>query len=287
MAEDSSNISRRSLLGGAALAAAAFAASAEAQTKKSADPLLPGELPATTPGKAEQPTVCASGGGGFFPQPWEKKSLMPEYLFAQSPAKTPKICWLGPASGESAANYEQFARGFENYNCTVRHFNIFQPETLDFVDYLMGMDIIFVGGGSTRNLMALWREWGFDKALHTAWANGVVMSGGSAGLICWFQGGLTDSYPPVLAPVKGTGILPGSANPHHNVRPDRPALFRKFIADGSLESPGLSMENDTMALFHGTELVEIVSSRKEARAWRLYRTVSGFEEEEMKVRYLG
>lgn len=250
-------------------------------------PPLPGEFPATAPGKAAEATICASAGGSFFPQPWEKKSLMPEYLLSQSPANRPKICWLGPASGESAANYEQFARLMEPYPCTVRHFNIYQPETLDFVDYLMGMDIVFVGGGSTRNLMALWREWEFDKALKTAWQAGVVMSGGSAGMICWFQGGLTDSYAPVLSPVKGLGFLPGSANPHHNVRPDRPAMFRKFIADGSLESPGLTMENDTMALFRGTELVEIVSSRKGAQAWRLYRTTRGYEEESMNVRYLG
>jgi peptidase E len=233
------------------------------------------------------PTIFACGGGGFFPQPWETTSLMPEYLLKLAAAKNPKICWLGPASGESASNFETFARSWERYPVQVRHFNIYQPETLDFADYLMGMDIIFVGGGSTKNLIALWREWEFDKALRTAWQNGVVMSGSSAGLICWFQSGLTDSFPAVLAPVKATGFLPGSVNPHYNVRPDRKSQYRKFIADGSLDSPGLALENDVGALYRGTQLAELVSSRKGAAAFKLTRTAGGYEESALPVRYLG
>lgn len=286
MTDESHDISRRDVIAGAVFALAANVA-ARASGARSTPPPLPGETPTVALGKAAAPTICASGGGSFFPQPWEKQSLMPEYLLSKSPAKRPKVCWLGPASGESAAGYEQFARAMEAYPATVRHFNIYQPETLDFVDYLMGMDIVFVGGGSTRNLMALWREWGFDRALKTAWQGGVVMSGGSAGLICWFQSGLTDSFPPVLAPVRATGFLPGSANPHYNVRPDRVSQYRRFIADGSLDSPGIALENDTMVLYEGSELIEVVSSRKGARAFRLYRTVSGYEEEPLPVRFLG
>jgi peptidase E len=268
------DISRRAFVGGAAIATAATLAATTAEAA----------IPVTAPG-ARVPTIFASG-GGFFPQVWEK-SLMPEYLLGLSPAKKPKVCWLGPASGESASNFETFARGMESYNCEVRHFNIYQPETLDFADYLMGMDIVFVGGGSTRNMMALWRDWEFDKALRKAWEAGVILSGGSAGLICWFQSGLTDSFPKVLAPVKALGFLPGSTNPHYNVRPDRIAQYRKFIADGSLDSPGIALENDTAVLYRGTELVEVVSSRKAAKAFRLTRTASGYDEVPLPVRYLG
>ena len=197
------------------------------------------------------------------------------------------MCWLGPASGESATNFEAFARGFESYDCTVRHFNIYQPETLDFTDYLMGMDIVFVGGGSTKNMIALWREWEFDKALRAAWQAGVVMSGGSAGLICWFQSGLTDSFPKVLAPVKAMGFLPGSTNPHYNIRPDRQTQYRRFIADGSIDSPGLALDQDVGVLYHGTERAEIVSARQGAGAWLLTRTATGYDETPLPVRFLG
>lgn len=275
MVDDSREISRRGLVRGATFAAAATLAVAIGERARAA----------TVTGKASQPTIFATG-GGFFPGIAEK-SLFPEYLLALSPVKRPRICWLGAASGENPMYFEMFARGMEAYNCETRHFNIFEPATLDFVDYLMGMDIVFVGGGSTKNLMALWREWGFDKALKSAWEKGVVMAGGSAGLICWFQSGLTDSYPPVLAPVKGVGILPGSANPHYDIRADRHARYRTLIADGSIDSPGLALDQDAGVLFRGTKLVEIVSKSKTARAYRLTRTTTGVDETTLPVRYLG
>ena len=276
MKKDIGDISRRRFVAGGAAVSAGVVATAVAEAS--------GPRP-TGSGRAAQPTIFATG-GGFFPQAWER-SYLPEYLLARSPAKNPKICWLGPASGESAAGFEAFARGMEDYPCQVRHFNIYQPATLDFTDYLMGMDIVFVGGGSTKNMMALWREWDFDKALRAAWQAGVVMSGGSAGLICWFQSGLTDSYPKVLAPVRGLGFLPGSANPHYHIRPDRVTRYQRFIADGSLDSPGLALDQDVGVLYHGTDMVELVSTKKEAGAWRLTRTATGFEEKPLPVRYLG
>jgi peptidase E len=276
MAAGDGDISRRGFVGGSAIAAATLAATAATAADQAGGGGTKGPL-----------TLLAIGGGGFFPQDWEKQSLFPEYLMKLSAAKRPKICWLGPASGENSNSFSQFQLGWEPYPVEVHHFSIYLPQTLDFVDYLMGMDIVFVGGGSTKNLIALWREWEFDKALRTAWQAGVVMSGSSAGMICWYQSGLTDSYPRVLAPVKATGFLPGSCTPHYNVRPDRKSQYRKFIADGSLESPGLALENDVAALYRGTQMVELVSSRKEATAFRLARSATGYEETPLPVRYLG
>ncbi|WP_174274445.1 peptidase E, partial [Sphingomonas bacterium] len=235
--------------------------------------------------RARQPTIFATG-GGWFPQAWQP-SYFPEYALALTPVKSPRICWLGPASGESAANYEAFVQGWQAHDCSTHHFNLYQPATLDFADYLLGMDIVFVGGGSTKNMMALWREWEFDKALRAAWAAGVVMAGGSAGLICWFQSGLTDSYPKVLAPVKGLGFLPGSTNPHYEIRPDRKSRYRQFIADGAIDSPGLALDQDVGVLYHGTEMVELVSGKKGAGAYRLVRTPTGYSETPLPVRFLG
>jgi peptidase E len=228
-----------------------------------------------------------ASGGGFIPQAWQP-SLMPPYLLGLSPTKSPKICWLGPASGENPNSFEGWQREMQRHDCRTYHFNIYQPSTLDFADYLSGMDIIFVGGGSTKNLMALWREWDFGTALRTAWDAGAILSGESAGMICWFQSGLTDSFPEMLGPVKGLGFLPGSANPHYNVRPDRVSRFRELIADGTLDSPGLALDQDTSVLYRDGAIAEIVSGRKAAGAYRLTRAPGGgYEETKLPVRYLG
>lgn len=231
------------------------------------------------------PTIFATG-GTFFPAEG-KPALFPRYLLSLARTRAPKVCWLGAASGENPAAYADFARRMTRLGCSVSHFDIFRPETLDFADYLLGFDIIYVNGGSSRNLMALWREWSFDRALYTAWQAGVVMAGHSAGFICWFQGGLTDSYSKALGPVKAMGFLTGSADPHYNIRPDRRTRFRELIADGQLESPGLALEQDTAMLYRGVELVELVSARKGSGAYRLTRIGNIAEERALPVRYLG
>jgi len=242
--------------------------------------------PPPKPTASGRPRLLFASGGGFIPQAWQP-SLMPPYLLGLSPAKSPKICWLGPASGENPNSFEGWQREMQRHDCRAYHFNIYQPATLDFAGYLSEMDIIFVGGGSTKNLMALWREWDFAPALRVAWDAGAILSGESAGMICWFQSGLTDSFPEVLGPVKGLGFLPGSANPHYNIRPDRQSRYRELIANGTLDSPGLALDQDTSVLYRDGAIAEIVSARKTAGAWRLTRTPTGYEETKLPVRYLG
>jgi dipeptidase E len=171
--------------------------------------------------------------------------------------------------------------------CVTEHFDIFRPPTLDFADYLEGMDIVFVDGGSPRNLIALWKAWGFDGALAQAWKSGVVMSGSSAGALCWFESGLSDSYPKVLSAVHCLGLLPGSADVHHHSRPDRATRFRRLIADGSLKSPGLALDEAVAVLYRGEKRIELVSAKKDAGAWLVTRTPSGYDEVSLPVRYLG
>jgi dipeptidase E len=225
-------------------------------------------------------------GGGFLVQPWETP-LLQRHLLSLSPAKSPKICFLGAATGENPSAQEAFDRQMEQHDCRLYHFNIFAPTTLDFADYLLGMDIVYVNGGATRNLIALWREWDFDKALRKAWQGGVLMSGESAGMICWFQSGLTDSYPPELSPVRATGFLKGSACPHYDTRADRPTRFRQFIADGSLDSPGLALDQQRAVHYVGDQMREIVSAKKGAGGHRLVRTPTGYDEQPLPARYLG
>lgn len=235
--------------------------------------------------RAGTPTIFATG-GTFFP-PAGQRPHFPHYLINLARAPHPRVCWLGAASGEDPKAWAAFSAGMTKLGCAVRHFDLFKPETLDFVDYLMGFDIVYVNGGSSRNLMAMWRDWGFDRALRTAWADGVIMSGHSAGFICWFQSGLSQSYPKVLSPVKGMGFLSGSADPHYNMRPDRRTRFKQLIAEGLIDSPGLALDQDTAVLFRGTEMVELVSTKPGSGAYHVTRVGEIAEERALPVRYLG
>jgi peptidase E len=268
MQRQDAGIGRRALIG-AGLGATAMA--------------LSGRALAAAPSKPRQ---IFGVGGGFLVQPYETP-LLQRHLLTLSPAKTPRICFLGAAVGENPSALEAFDRQMEQHDCRLFHFNIFAPTTLDFADYLMGMDIIYVNGGATKNLIALWREWNFDAALHKAYEAGVVLSGESAGLICWYQSGLTDSYPPQLMPVKALGLIEGSSCPHYDMRFDRPTKFRQFIASGELDSPGLGLDQQTAVHYIDGQIHEIVSAKKGSGGHRLTRTATGFDEVALPARYLG
>jgi peptidase E len=126
--------------------------------------------------------------------------------------------------------------------------------------------VIWVGGGNTANLLAIWRLHGVDTAMREAWEAGVVLAGSSAGMICWFEASITDSFGPQLAPLDdGLGFLPGSACPHYDGEERRRPVYRAAVAGGF---PGGYAADDHAALrFEGTELVECVAGREGASAW--------------------
>jgi dipeptidase E len=129
-------------------------------------------------------------------------------------------------------------------------------------------DVILVGGGNTANMLAVWRVHGFDAILREAWQAGVVLTGWSAGMICWFEAGVTDSFGPQLHALRdGLGFLPGSACPHYDGEDLRRPVYRKLIADGF--PPGLALDDNAGAVFAGTELTEVVSATADARGYRV------------------
>lgn len=202
-------------------------------------------------------------GGKFFVEPWETPALQ-QHLLSLSPEKTPKICLLAGASGDNPNGIELFYRTMNEHDCRPKHLNMYHPVTRDFEDYFLSMDIIYVGGGATKNLISVWRDWGIDKALRTAWENGVVLSGTSAGSICWFESGLTDSFPPVLLPLDCLGFLAGSACPHYGSRPDRAPSFRRLINEEVMPAPGLGIDDHCAAHFIGEDLHELVTTQRGA-----------------------
>lgn len=198
----------------------------------------------------------------------------------------PRICFVPTASGDSdsyVANfYAAFARRSE-----ASHLGLFDRTIHDLEGFLLNQDVVYVGGGNTANMLAIWRIHGLDSVLARAWAEGVVLAGLSAGSICWFESGTTDSYGPLAAFSAGLGLLPGSHSPHYDGEPERRPTYQRLIAECALPG-GYAADDGAALVFRGTELVEVVASRPAARGYRVTRSPAGDAvETELPARYLG
>lgn len=138
----------------------------------------------------------------------------------------------------------------------------------DLRELALGSDVILVCGGNTANMLAVWRVHGFDRILREAWESGIVLAGWSAGMICWFEAGVTDSFGPQLDGMHdGLGFLPGSACPHYDGEERRRPVYTELVANGF--PPGIALDDAAAAHYVGTELVEVISSSADARGYRV------------------
>lgn len=190
--------------------------------------------------------------------------------FSELTGKTnPRICFLPTASGdhpEIIAWWLALGKelGFEAVVQKLFISTFDQPES--FEDVLLQMDAIYVGGGNTVNMLAIWREHGIDHILHKAMSQGILLGGGSAGGICWFEGGLTDSRPKVLTPMPALGWLKGSYAPHYLTEPGRRDFFHRYIMDGSLHD-GYGCDETVGLLFENRVLTGAYGSTPDAQAF--------------------
>ena len=145
-----------------------------------------------------------------------ENTLLDDYVLAQSKSSKPRICFLGTASGDAAAYVEKFYTAFSQQRCEPTHLMLFHTPPQDVEALVARQHVFYVGGGSTRNLLVLWREWRLDRMLKRAWRSGAVMCGLSAGSLCWFESGVSDSFGPTLQPVRALGWLRGSHCPHYD-----------------------------------------------------------------------
>jgi len=146
------------------------------------------------------------------------------------------------------------------------HFYPWPPENLR--ELALGSDVILVCGGNTANMLAVWRLHGFDRILREAWESGVVLAGWSAGLICWFEAGITDSFGPQLAGMRdGLGFLPGSACPHYDTEEQRRPVYAELVANGF--PAGIALDDTAAARYAGTELVEVVASSPDTGGYQV------------------
>lgn len=224
--------------------------------------------------------IIAMGGGGFLMEP--ENPLLDRYILQQSEKERPKICYIGTASGDAQSMIDNFYSFFNEENCEPSHLALFKPPVRDLESYVLDKDIIYVGGGNTKNLLALWREWGLDEILRKALDQGIVLAGISAGSICWFAEGVTDSYGDGLEPLKALGFLKGSNCPHYDGEADRRPTYRKMVDEGILK-PGIAADDGAAIHYIDGEMKRIVSSRPDAKGY----FVSPGSEEELETYYLG
>ena len=205
--------------------------------------------------------IVAIGGGGT-------SDAVLDAVLALARRTPPRVLYVGTASAEDpwfALRWYDRLRG----KAELTHLEFFPwpPESLR--ELTLAQDLVIVGGGNTANMLAIWRVHGFDRILREAWEQGVVLAGSSAGMICWFEAGVTDSFGPQLEGMRdGLGLLPGSACPHWDDEENRRPVYRRLIDEEGFP-PGYAADSGAGLHFVGTELVEVLSDREDGTGYRV------------------
>ena len=210
--------------------------------------------------------IIALGGGGFSMEP--DNPLLDLYILNQVKKTKPEICFIPTASGDSDNYISRYYKFFNLQNCNPSHLSLFAPPTRDLESFILEKDIIYVGGGNTKNLLALWKEWGLDDILKKAWNQGVILAGVSAGSICWFEEGVTDSFGDGLEPIKCLGFLKGSNCPHYDGEIEREPAYHKLVGSKKIQA-GIAADDGVAIHYKEQEVFKIVSSRPSAKAYRV------------------
>lgn len=210
--------------------------------------------------------IIAIGGGGFVKTSSDDKAKnIGTYILEQSGKKDPKICFLPQASAESKEYTVWFYKTFLALGAQPSDVSLFGRVEPTWKEQLLASDIIYVGGGNTRSMLALWREWGVDVVLRQAYEQGILLCGVSAGAICWFEQGITDSVWP-LGVLDCLGILKGSCCPHYDTEKERRPAYLDFTQKGE-SLPGIALQDHVAAHFIDGKLKHIVSVYKDKKAY--------------------
>jgi len=205
------------------------------------------------------------GGGGFSQEPDDPR--LDDFILGLTGRKRPRVCFLPTAAGDDRGYVANFYDAFVG-KARPSWLPLFNRRDRDLRAFVLGHDAIYVGGGNTANMVAIWRVHGLDGILREAWEQGIVLAGLSAGAICWFSHGVTDSFGLELGPLEGgLGFIEGSFCPHYDGEALRRPRYHELVRAGL---PGGWAADDGAALhFTGTELAEVVASRSGARAYRV------------------
>ena len=209
-------------------------------------------------------TIVAMGGLS-----WDdaERRRLEDYFLGFAQRERPRVLFVPTAAADAAEPTLNIVSQLGD-RAQVSHLPFFPWPPPDVRELVLDHDVIFVSGGNTANALAIWRVHGFDEILREAWEAGVVLTGWSAGMICWFEAGVTDSFGPQLEGMRdGLGFLPGSACPHYDGEAERRPVYTRLVREGF--PPGLAADDCVALRFDGTELAEVVSAREGAGAYRV------------------
>jgi dipeptidase E len=228
--------------------------------------------------------IIAIGGGGFssFGKYSPKNLLIEEYILKQSSKARPAICFIPTASGEAPKYIIDFYRAFGTLDCRTSHFSLFDLPTADIESFFLEKDAIYVGGGNTKSMIALWREWQLGSHLKTAYEHGVILSGISAGANCWFDECVTDSIPGALTPLKCLGFLRGSCCPHYDSEEKRKPSYHSLIQSNQI-AEGIAIDDHAAAHYINGELIKVVRANDKGSAYLLSKGVNNLQEKRLNV----
>lgn len=226
--------------------------------------------------------IVAGSGGFIFDYPRLRVGPILRYAFDLTKKDKPRFCLIATAIGDDAKYIANFYDACSNESVEASHLALFpMPNHDDIEQFILSQDIIWVAGGSVANLLTVWRVHGLDTILKKAWEQGIILTGQSAGMICWNLGGTTDSFGKNLLPVTNSlGFLPYSSGVHYDSEAQRRPLFQKLIADGTLPD-GYATDDGVNLHFIGTELHKAVSDRPDKFAYKVYRDAAGSAKEDI------
>jgi dipeptidase E len=238
----------------------------------------------------DQRHIVAMGGGGFSMEP--ENPLLDDYVMdlarraRRIRGRKVKVAFVPTASGDNDFYLRRFYRAFPPARAQATELALFDRDVSDLRAFVLSQDVIYVGGGNTANLLAVWRVHGLDRVMREAWRRGVILTGISAGALCWFECGITDSFGGGFRRLDGgLGILRGAMTPHYDGEPRRRPVLHRLLHRGFPAT--LALDDGAAAHFAGTRLAEVVSSRLGARALRVALRAGRVTEDPLAVRYLG
>jgi peptidase E len=227
--------------------------------------------------------IIALGGGGFLEEP--DNPALDLYVLQQAAKPNPSVCFLPTGSPAPDSAVVAFYSAYSRYNCKPSHLSLFR-RTPDLPALLLSQDVIYVGGGNSKSMLAVWREWGIPELLHTAWNNGIVLAGVCGGALCWFEQGVTDSFANGMTVLPALGFISGSCCPHYDGEADRRPAYHGFVQRGEMQA-GFALDIGAAIHFVDEEIHAVVASRPEAKAYRVELTDDGeVREEALQVRSL-
>jgi peptidase E len=231
--------------------------------------------------------IVAMGGGGFLVA--GDDGVLDDYVLSLTRkvgGRKPRVCFLATATGDSRDYIVRFYEAFSPQRAEASHLPLFGVPRKDIRAFLLSRDVIYVGGGNTANMLAVWRVHGVDRVLREGWRRGIVLTGVSAGMLCWFEEGVTDSFGRPLSALRdGLGFLKGSACPHYDGEADRRPTYHRLLRRGL--TAGVAADDWAAIHYIGTKIHACIATRRSARCYRVGFRRGVVREEEMKTRYLG